>query len=484
MGKSEDALGYPMEVGIQTVVILGFGILTLARHFSSLGALVTVLALAVDPFVQQVAIYKLESVPLPQNPTLPVLLTSIGTEAGMGFIKGPVYSALFGLGNFTQTPDCPNGNCTWAPYQSLAVCSQCVDITDTITYSVSNNPVPNCDVANHYTPCLMTLLNGLSLGTADVTDLKAKDDNLYSLNTSGMLPPITLDQKGYTLANFSLLASPDRDSGPPSAIECSLYWCVNTYTAAVNNTIFTENLRNSYYNATSVLPVADLADSLNVVSRNETFYNITPPTGGAKSDPNVNLTWQEESILEDDRLTQEDYLIAADATIHEWLGPLLSGNASVLVPANDVISNFNGKIANMTTTFNRMAQYLTVAYRNSPGSDLTDPGGAQALGVAWENQTIVRVRWAWLSLPAVLLAATLVFLGATILGNSRGKVGVWKSNTLALLFHGLGSWGGEGMDHVSEMEEKAKRIWVRLVDEGDEEGARLVEKHDSSKEVG
>ena len=204
------------------------------------------------------------------------------------------------------------------------------------------------------------------------------------------------------------------------------------------------------------------------------FYNITPPTGSAKSEHNVNLTWSEDSTLRIDQFTQEDYLIAKDDTIRPWLSSLLTGNASIYDHgSSDVIELFGGELSTMSAIFNRMAQYLTVAYCNENGNDL---GRAQALGATWENQTIIRVRWAWLILPAVLLLMTTVFLGVTILENSRGKVRVWKSNTLALLLHGIGIWRGEGMRHMVEMEKIAKRMVVKLVDDGKVDGGRLIEK--------
>ena len=161
--------------------------------------------------MQQVAFYPLEQVYSSQNVTMPVLLTSIATSAGVRFIKGPVYGAMFGLGNYTRTPTCRSENCTWEPYQTLAVCSQCVDITDKISYSVSNKSVPSCNPSDKSIPCLMTLPNGPILGTIDKDDLKKMND--YKLNASGALPPITLSNKGYTFTDLSLLAISNNESG-------------------------------------------------------------------------------------------------------------------------------------------------------------------------------------------------------------------------------------------------------------------------------
>ena len=400
--------------------------------------------------------------------------------------KGPVYSGLFGFGSSTVTPDCPSGNCTWIPYQTLAACSQCVDITDLVKFSESNKQVPSCDLGNIKTPCLWTLPNSLSLGYAgDDADFKAHDTSV--LNTSGTLPPITLDRVGSAIVNFSLLAINSKNGGgQPLATECSLYWCINTYNATVNNTVFNETFRSSWYNATSALPLADLAGKTYSISNGTSFYNITPPTGAAKSQANINLTnlEMESQSYSNDVFDEEDYLVdtSVSTTIGSWLGPLLSGNATPdIVPesSSDVIELFIGNLTQVPAIFDRLAQYLTIAFRAGDEDPVQNPGMAQALGVTWQSETIVRVRWAWLSLPAALLAASLVFLGATVLGTTRGRVGIWKSSTLALLFHGLGERGEEGVggvEHVVGMEERARRMWVRL-DEGEGDGGRLVEKH-------
>ena len=138
--------------------------------------------------------------------------------------------------------------------------------------------------------------------------------------------------------------------------------------------------------------------------------------------------------------------------------------------------NSNDFVAGIQDTFDQLAQSLTIWLRTSQGSafDLTM---GQAVGVTWTSGTNLKVRWAWLALPCVLLAGTLVFQGFTIMVTRKQQMGIWKSSSLALLFHGLEERGAEGMEdlgHVVEMEEKSGRTWVRLVDKG--EGARLVER--------
>ena len=70
------------------------------------------------------------------------------------------------------------------------------------------------------------------------------------------------------------------------------------------------------------------------------------------------------------------------------------------------------------------------------------PGAANVTGTAYRPETLVHVKWPWLTLPVSLVALSTLFLIATMTVNSRRKALAWKSNILVLLFHGLEGVGG------------------------------------------
>lgn len=450
---------------------------------SSLGALITVLALGINPFAQQVTSYRLKTFASSQNSTLPVRF-SFADDLNPKF-RGAAYAGLFGSGQSTLIPYCPSGNCTWAPYETLSLCSQCVDVTNLIDRKQLDHQAHGCDRDLISSPCFLSLPNGLSL---------QRSDDVMS-NMSGTLPPMMLDKVGYSIVNFSMLDV----TFSPWAAECSLYWCINTYTAILNNTEFSESLKSSWYNATNALPLADVPsedDLANVVDKGlDTIeiYNTSPSTGGAKSQPNLNLSVDEMQFNSNAIVRKEDFLVTNTPEILKWLGPLLSGNVTKdNRPSTDVVDlfynsyggpytspdaiEFNPTISVVQEIFDRLAQSLTTWIRTSQGNSF-DLGMGQAVGVTWTSETIMKVQWAWLALPCVLLAGTLLFLCFTIIRTQKQHLGIWKSSSLALLFHGLEKRSAEGMEdlgHVVGMEAKSGRTWVRLVDEG--EGARLVER--------
>lgn len=100
-------------------------------------------------------------------------------------------------------------------------------------------------------------------------------------------------------------------------------------------------------------------------------------------------------------------------------------------------------------------------------------------GKSYSLRPYVSVRWAWLTLPALLVLLSLVVLLSTIIQTRQRKVKIWKTSAVATL-RGLGTGlHGElgGLGGTSAMEEEAEGRRVRLVRrEGEEggEGWRLV----------
>jgi hypothetical protein len=63
--------------------------------------------------------------------------------------------------------------------------------------------------------------------------------------------------------------------------------------------------------------------------------------------------------------------------------------------------------------------------------------GEPVQGKSWMIQTQIRVRWAWITFPAVLLVLVSFFFVTTALRSNNRKLGVWKSSNIPLLCSGL-----------------------------------------------
>ena len=153
--------GEPRHLGvIQTLVALSVEVsITLGRHYKAsrlpmfasrhitvVGALVSIMGIATSPVTQQMISY-----PVLPSPNLNLEGTQIGAPVARGFTQAsngddgtnhlsPIWAAIVAtLGSSIRYPvedfhpPCPTGNCTFATYNSLAVCTKVVDITDQLT---------------------------------------------------------------------------------------------------------------------------------------------------------------------------------------------------------------------------------------------------------------------------------------------------------------------------------------------------------------
>lgn len=143
---------------------------------------------------------------------------------------GAIYSGLFQ----TQRPNgkssmisCPTGNFTFAPYQTLGFCSRGANITDSLHLSMEGLST----MMNYY----YRLQNGLQLNTAYTMP--------YIMNSTAGLDLLKLDMDGAAvILNFTAISSAGSGILPkPSATECALFFCVDTYEAFVTEGVFNEN---------------------------------------------------------------------------------------------------------------------------------------------------------------------------------------------------------------------------------------------------
>lgn len=79
---------------------------------------------------------------------------------------------------------------------------------------------------------------------------------------------------------------------------------------------------------------------------------------------------------------------------------------------------------------------------SSMTSQLLRRGGELAQGLTSQDVVYIRVRWVWLILPLVVQFLGGVALVVTIIGRERTKnVPLWKSSTLAVLYHSVDEHG-------------------------------------------
>jgi hypothetical protein len=85
-------------------------------------------------------------------------------------------------------------------------------------------------------------------------------------------------------------------------------------------------------------------------------------------------------------------------------------------------------------------------------------------GQALADVTFVKVHWGWLSLLITTTGMSMIFLLMAIILSHLSTTFLWRSNSLALLFHGLEGWSSTELDatKVATMTRMAGTMDVQL----------------------
>ncbi|KAF2103015.1 hypothetical protein NA57DRAFT_16228, partial [Rhizodiscina lignyota] len=430
------------------------------------GALIVLLSVAVDPFIQQVIQFQTRLVfqdnPLKNNATiaqaqryskgseftiaatsnLPFDFQAVRATADFSMQSAVLYGLTEPLDAVTQqiSYHCATGNCKWNNFQSLAVCGICNDVShqvrkgkpvtgDPLVISLEedntsefegqivNASLPNGLFINTFETwkigdAMSTLMTTFSTGTPNKTlTFKSKDSLFWSTTLMKIIP----DKHN---------ASAEWPNLPVQATECGLWYCVNEYTSAVvNGTVVPNSVENTtaqrspdswkpLSSSASGLATLEFSDSRSSVKRSDLMlgdgFNISQPAVDSIS------SFLQSQFIKNLSLGNLNGFVANTSTLE--FGP----------PAVQPL--FDSKSLN--DTFHSVAASMTNALRN---------GADNARNVSGEHadySTHYHVLWPWMALPIVLLLAGYLFLFLSHFETRKAGIPAWKSNELATLSRG------------------------------------------------
>ncbi|KAG8532459.1 uncharacterized protein KY384_002336 [Bacidia gigantensis] len=278
-----------------------------AQYVASIGALITVLALGIDPIIQQTISIKTREV----NVTTPAHIGRAqsflsyddspskvfdpynGAEVmtlPLSDMLGAMFAGMFAVGPdtngsfFQVDAACSTGNCTYPAFQTLAVCSSCDDITSQLSHNCSltrpKDPTDDDSQDNGGTGegeeddsdpnnrkqkrerngdgsmsvpeayCSHGLPNGFKLNKT------SNDSELGEVASSCARKPVGNVNLGHTILNFTRIWSGGPSNGQSlvdnvTATQCFLHWCVNTIEASVRNGQLLEIQRDTWHDNTT-----------------------------------------------------------------------------------------------------------------------------------------------------------------------------------------------------------------------------------------
>lgn len=438
----------------------------------------------------------------------------------------------------TMQPHCSSGNCTFTTYSTVGYCNDCQDISEDLKFKV-DPPGPNqliCGTIKESQSYLITssLPSNFSM-TWDISVYPFHHPQVLAGRLAEGLPVAFEIIAGKTILS-ELGVDPTTganltwcDNQPSSdddwhcrgygAARCSLFPCVRTYNTTVNAGSVTESLiehttletlrDRPYWDPTSedsghtlggpnlvlintscISPEDDhrlsklgyQTDSKWLVYNVSDDFNLTslyPPDAAFPGSMAAHgCTYAFDDLRLDYGLWNFFTLVGSftgniTASIECSIPPILlsfSGPSELQVLYNSSNVSFHG----IREIFDNMATSFTNYMRMNGHENYSAP----AQGIVWHYATCLEVRWAWITLPAVLVTITMLcLLPLTVHATLRADVPTWKTGLLPLVFRGplvpqaqQRESGGEveGRATVStgnsiqDMEERSKGMKVRL----------------------
>jgi hypothetical protein len=467
---------------------------TKGRSLAALGALLIVLLLAIDTFFQQVVEFPdrwalqntTSAIPrvVRYEPTYLVeFFQDYETHQCDKNLRPIIQEYLYNngtqpitFGNGTR-PDiplsCPTSNCTWPAYETFAVCSSCVDVSDSlnITYACLNTTIdwtvtwtaplrdpvyPSGTVCGYFLNATSTapvLLSGYTI--PDISSNHTIDEALLmrALPLTEFLTRKRLYDTGSI--NFGSIRNPIMDfliasardglesvyrEEHPLVHECVLSWCVQTIQSSYENGRYHEVIGTTYQNTTAG-PSPWISFEIPQEEGGGTWLQYTEdvtikPPAPRLSPSRLSVADVEYSA---NNMTASMGMCTFDDFFPSYYTALRNSTVPQLRFKNYEFGPYKRKLTfnpwlapnNITRHVERLATAMTNVMRSSSSREML-------LGNAYQRETYVKIRWEWLSFPFTLLILSLVFLVSTIIKTSGdGATGVWKTSAMPTLIYGL-----------------------------------------------
>ena len=480
---------------------------------ASIGAVVTIAALVIDPFAQQIIHYYTCQIELTTaQATIP--RTNLFYEPGLhdGNLQISISTGMqsaVNIGVFQPAVDvqfdCPTGNCTFAqPYHSVGYCSRCSDISSelqinnlthsyTVPTDLTNNTTEVVWEFNTSLPSGLSVINGVGVGGQFDDEYFAMGDPAYT----GSIEIISGASRFNISSRGSCPDLPNNDTWSCQgygAARCTLKPCIKTYTANVSAGNVQENLISTFSNlavwdnSTMDYEIFEAAVNVACLSSNERQsliklgYKIEDSTQWLP----YNQTWDPFARVSPNDTQFPESMIARGCvylidilnvdTLGNFLSSTFAGNVTVAMGESGEPTSPNGpqvlqnifdfgnvSFDRVDSIFQNVSDSITNYIRENGNVNHSAP----VIGLVLHDQTCVQVRWWWLAFPVVLVVLTIVFFAAMVIQTRRGDhpKHEWKSSPLPLVFHKLErdtQDPNEDIIDINEMEGVARRLHVRL----------------------
>jgi hypothetical protein len=354
-------------------------------------------------------------------------------------LKAAFYNGLFNGNAAPQlTPACATGNCTWLPVSSLAFCTKCEDLTSTspVACNVTRTVAPY-DYGYTGGPCRFNIPG--SPGLPDFHyQAQSNTAGTHSLKMA-VLSTATIGQNGRSFegipgpyGGFARVLFSTNSPNVINVTTCVMFPCIKTYNVSVSDGSLVTREHSSWHSENGI-DYNDLGPFM--------FIPPAHKVSNTTTERNFSVAFQAAygiaSLLE--------AAFNGSSTVDSIDGEAFTSDyMQALYPTGD-LGQLMGNVADSLTNYIRHGS--SIPY----------------YGTAWDTENYVHVRWVWLILPMALAPVALLFLLSAIWLSSRWNTKVWKSSSLATIFHGFERpIDTINLNWQSEMDELSKQFRVRL----------------------
>ncbi|KAB8205106.1 hypothetical protein BDV34DRAFT_196138 [Aspergillus parasiticus] len=460
------------------------------RHFAVWGSLAVILALAFDPFTQNLIHYFPNPVVDSSQRAFLANSTYYNTTGPPlqdyalvwvdPSLKANVYNSLFNNDQSKPwaTPKyiCNTSNCTWGPTAAIEVRARCSNVTDllnTTCTTVTNNfsgydGTTNCTATLPLANTTAWFLSGMDvLQPLSVATVHASTALIYKNAT---LPPIQM----ISPTNLSMNTTFTENTAKWHATECSIQPIIHSFNATVTNNIYNETTIATWENSWATWDRGlNISDSELQKIPAGMYFN--PPWGLEQGiTPNTSFMLSSVAASSLDTFFQGLFTgvwfmrsMYSSSFIPSTLGMYGAPDFIQAMAIGNITGCDVGSTDKLQCAMENVAAAVTKSFRDSVFIADSDPVSASmAVGKAMASMTYVEVRWQWIVLPGLVWVLGAVTLVGSMWKSRGVRAPKWRNDPVPLLFLFRGQRENAVGVAEREVEEKVEGLRVRLYESG------------------
>lgn len=389
--------------------------------------------------------------------------------------------------------NCPSSNCTWRPFDSLAVCSRCNNITHMLTSNTSKADqwiyldrggaaVFLGEGVKFELPNGLSIDNSINFNNSTDDSSSTHDSNeakigvlMTTFGTGNPSRTCTFESYDTLIWSVTILRTRTEASKvwpdlPLEALECGLYYCVKSFNSSVrNSTLFEEEILRSdltrapeswglvgdiwgsqfaqeydgSLKAREMLSSIEFSDVYSIMGR----YNLVL---GHDYELSQNAVDSISSFF------QDRFTLGLNQSFVGSLNGFYIRTSQRQIQPSTMQAFYDSQ--DLAKTFESLARSMSNAIRVGGDNSTVQIGESGVL------KTYYRISWPWISLHCTVVLAGAGFCAITIFSTRNARVPVWKSSSLAVLSRGPYVEGKlDGADSLSTLSKMAAAEKARLL---------------------